>query len=236
MIPGWSWSSWRHSSARAVGLDSSTSEGSHALRQRSVRNRLYGGRHDRDHHDRTARRPALGATARGRRGRPPGRLPRPPPHDVPLEGRWPRRGRPAGAGRRLRADPRRAAEAPGLRRGLLLQHRAARGVARAAVGDRRLGRAPGLAVRQRGRTTRPTSCTRCGTAPSSAPTRGSPPPSRTAVSASPSARPSPNGRASLRRMLFDLVEEYGRHTGHADLIRESIDGLVGENPPRDWRP
>ena len=50
-------------------------------------------------------------------------------------------------------------------------------------------------------------------------------------------QPWPNGsRASLRRTLFDLVEEYGRHTGHADLIRESIDGLVGENPPRDWRP
>ena len=47
----------------------------------------------------------------------------------------------------------------------------------------------------------------------------------------------PDGsRTSLRRMLFDLVEEYGRHTGHADLIRESIDGLVGEDPPRDWRP
>jgi hypothetical protein len=46
----------------------------------------------------------------------------------------------------------------------------------------------------------------------------------------------PSGRASLRRMLFDLVEEYGRHTGHADLLRESIDGLVGEDPPRDWRP
>jgi hypothetical protein len=37
-------------------------------------------------------------------------------------------------------------------------------------------------------------------------------------------------------MLFDLVEEYGRHTGHADLIRESVDGRVGEDPPRDWRP
>lgn len=39
---------------------------------------------------------------------------------------------------------------------------------------------------------------------------------------------------SLRRMLFDLVEEYGRHTGHADLLRESVDGLVGEDPP--WEP
>jgi hypothetical protein len=48
---------------------------------------------------------------------------------------------------------------------------------------------------------------------------------------------SSDGRqASLRRLVFDLVEEYGRHTGHADLLRESIDGLVGEDPPQDWRP
>ncbi|SOD73075.1 uncharacterized protein DUF664 [Jatrophihabitans sp. GAS493] len=40
--------------------------------------------------------------------------------------------------------------------------------------------------------------------------------------------------ASLRRLIFDLVEEYGRHTGHADLLRESIDGLVGEDPPPGW--
>jgi hypothetical protein len=47
----------------------------------------------------------------------------------------------------------------------------------------------------------------------------------------------PDGRhASLRRVLFDLVEEYGRHTGHADLIREAVDGRVGEDPPPDWRP
>jgi hypothetical protein len=37
--------------------------------------------------------------------------------------------------------------------------------------------------------------------------------------------------ASLRRLLFDLVEEYGRHTGHADLLREAIDGVAGEDPP-----
>ena len=42
--------------------------------------------------------------------------------------------------------------------------------------------------------------------------------------------------ASLRPLLLDLVEEYGRHTGHADLIREAVDGLVGEDPPDDWRP
>lgn len=36
---------------------------------------------------------------------------------------------------------------------------------------------------------------------------------------------------SLRRLLFDLIEEYGRHTGHADLLREAVDGLTGEDPP-----
>ncbi|SDC13614.1 Protein of unknown function [Geodermatophilus telluris] len=47
----------------------------------------------------------------------------------------------------------------------------------------------------------------------------------------------PDGRrASLRRLLCDLVEEYGRHTGHADLLREAVDGRVGEDVPADWRP
>lgn len=47
----------------------------------------------------------------------------------------------------------------------------------------------------------------------------------------------PDGtRVSLRRLLCDLVEEYGRHTGHADLLREAVDGRVGEDPPDDWRP
>lgn len=41
---------------------------------------------------------------------------------------------------------------------------------------------------------------------------------------------------SLRRMLLDTVEEYGRHTGHADLLREAVDGRVGEDPPPGWRP
>ena len=36
---------------------------------------------------------------------------------------------------------------------------------------------------------------------------------------------------SIRRMLVDVIEEYARHTGHADLLRESVDGLVGEDPP-----
>jgi hypothetical protein len=41
---------------------------------------------------------------------------------------------------------------------------------------------------------------------------------------------------SLRRLVCDLVEEYGRHTGHADLIREAVDGVVGEDPPAGWHP
>jgi hypothetical protein len=42
--------------------------------------------------------------------------------------------------------------------------------------------------------------------------------------------------ASLRRLLCDLIEEYGRHTGHADLLREAVDGRVGEDPSPGWRP
>jgi Protein of unknown function (DUF664) len=43
-------------------------------------------------------------------------------------------------------------------------------------------------------------------------------------------------KPSIRRILFDLLEEYGRHTGHLDLVREAVDGRVGEDPPADWRP
>ena len=40
----------------------------------------------------------------------------------------------------------------------------------------------------------------------------------------------------LRRLLVDLLEEYSRHTGHADLLREAVDGRVGEDPAEDWTP
>lgn len=50
----------------------------------------------------------------------------------------------------------------------------------------------------------------------------------------PADRGWPDGRApSLRRTLIDMIEEYARHVGHADLIREAVDGLVGEDPPHD---
>ena len=42
--------------------------------------------------------------------------------------------------------------------------------------------------------------------------------------------------ANLRRLVCDMVEEYGRHTGQADLLREAVDGRTGEDPPPGWRP
>jgi uncharacterized damage-inducible protein DinB len=39
----------------------------------------------------------------------------------------------------------------------------------------------------------------------------------------------PDGTApSLRWILVHMIEEYARHNGHADLLRESVDGEVGE--------
>ena len=39
----------------------------------------------------------------------------------------------------------------------------------------------------------------------------------------------PDGRApSLRWILVHMIEEYARHNGHADLLREPVDGLTGE--------
>jgi uncharacterized damage-inducible protein DinB len=44
-----------------------------------------------------------------------------------------------------------------------------------------------------------------------------------------SAKPLRDGRHfSLRWVLLHLIEETARHAGHADLIREAIDGSVGE--------
>jgi hypothetical protein len=37
---------------------------------------------------------------------------------------------------------------------------------------------------------------------------------------------------NVRRVLVDLHDEYARHVGHADLLREAVDGLVGEDPPQ----
>lgn len=43
------------------------------------------------------------------------------------------------------------------------------------------------------------------------------------------ARSWPDGRSpSLRWILCHMIEEYARHNGHADLLRESVDGATGE--------
>lgn len=36
------------------------------------------------------------------------------------------------------------------------------------------------------------------------------------------------GTSSVRRIIVHLIEEYARHCGHADLLREAIDGSVGD--------
>ena len=65
-------------------------------------------------------------------------------------------------------------------------------------------------------------------------TRSVPAPSRARAAA---ARPLTTVRINPVEMgqdaaalLLDLIEEYARHVGHADLIREAVDGLVGEDP------
>jgi hypothetical protein len=34
--------------------------------------------------------------------------------------------------------------------------------------------------------------------------------------------------SGARRLVLVMIEEYARHNGHADLLRERIDGAVGE--------
>ena len=35
-------------------------------------------------------------------------------------------------------------------------------------------------------------------------------------------------RVSLRWIMVHMIEEYARHNGHADIIREAVDGVTGE--------
>ncbi len=43
-------------------------------------------------------------------------------------------------------------------------------------------------------------------------------------------------QVSRRRILVDLLEENLKHTGHADVLREAIDGLTGNDPPMVGQP
>ena len=36
------------------------------------------------------------------------------------------------------------------------------------------------------------------------------------------------GDTSLREMMIGMIEEYARHMGHADILRERIDGRLGQ--------
>ncbi len=36
------------------------------------------------------------------------------------------------------------------------------------------------------------------------------------------------GRIDLRRIMIHMLEETARHNGHADIIRELIDGSIGD--------
>jgi hypothetical protein len=36
------------------------------------------------------------------------------------------------------------------------------------------------------------------------------------------------GAMSLREMIVGMIEEYARHLGHVDLLRERIDGRIGQ--------
>jgi len=40
--------------------------------------------------------------------------------------------------------------------------------------------------------------------------------------------PGQDGTIAIREVMVHLIEEYARHLGHADLLRERIDGRVGQ--------
>ena len=40
--------------------------------------------------------------------------------------------------------------------------------------------------------------------------------------------PRDDDQVSVRDVLIHMIEEYARHCGHADLLRECIDGRTGQ--------
>ncbi len=50
----------------------------------------------------------------------------------------------------------------------------------------------------------------------------------TAIAVGPPDNPERFGPRSLRWVLVHMIEEYARHCGHADIIRENIDGTVDD--------
>ena len=49
-----------------------------------------------------------------------------------------------------------------------------------------------------------------------------------APSTQPVAGRSGEDAISLREVMVHMIEEYARHLGHADLLRERIDGRIGQ--------
>src|SRR5262249_22758567 len=159
------------------------------------------------------------------------RLPGAPAQDPGVEVRRPGHRRPEGDGRRLVDDPGRAAQAPGPGRGRVLHSPAAWRRLRALWDTVDWDADPDWEWHSAAEAT-PEQLRPLG--------QGPVPRSRSAVSEALAGGgvdqlahyTSPDGRSpSLRRILIDMIEEYGRHVGHADLIREAVDGLVGEGPP-----
>ncbi|MGZ0149820.1 mycothiol transferase [Kribbella sp. WER1] len=52
--------------------------------------------------------------------------------------------------------------------------------------------------------------------------------SRAAVAGVGLVERSPGEDYTLRWIYLHMIEEYARHNGHADLLRECIDGATGE--------
>ncbi len=50
----------------------------------------------------------------------------------------------------------------------------------------------------------------------------------TAIEVGPVDIPQRRSRRSLRWIIVHMIEEYARHCGHADLLREAADGAVGD--------
>ena len=50
----------------------------------------------------------------------------------------------------------------------------------------------------------------------------------TAIDVGPPDDPDRFGKRSLRWVLVHMIEEYARHCGHADIVREAVDGATGD--------
>jgi Protein of unknown function (DUF664) len=50
----------------------------------------------------------------------------------------------------------------------------------------------------------------------------------------PARRSAPGAPGDIRWIYLHMIGEYARHNGHADLIRERIDGVTGDWPPAWW--